>query len=209
MSATESTPLRAPVITVAGDRDPATEFDEERYREWHFLSPTAALVVLDEAGHFFLKYRAGELAAIVSTVHRSLERPAELSREARGGAAATWWVDAVSHAEEPASEHDADRAVAAAAAPAPTVRRFLAVAVGQLVSMTGSALTEFALPIWIYLQTGSIVQLRAARGARSGARHARRAARGCDRRPVRPAPGDARRRHRRRVASSSRSRCCT
>lgn len=36
--------------------------------------------------------------------------------------------------------------------------RFLAVAAGQLVSITGSALTEFAIPIWIYLNTGSIAQ---------------------------------------------------
>lgn len=143
-------PLQAPVIAVSGSRDPATEFAEERYREWQLFSPTTALVVLDEAGHFFLKYRATELAGIVSTVHRSLARPAELSRSARGGAAATWWVEAVSHAEGA----DADRTVVA-----PTVRSFLAVAMGQLVSMTGSALTEFALPLWIYLQTGSVAQL--------------------------------------------------
>jgi MFS family permease len=36
------------------------------------------------------------------------------------------------------------------------MRRFLAVAAGQLVSITGSALTEFAVPIWIYLTTGSL-----------------------------------------------------
>ncbi len=36
------------------------------------------------------------------------------------------------------------------------MRRFLAVASGQLVSITGSALTEFAVPLWIYLHTGSL-----------------------------------------------------
>jgi MFS family permease len=36
------------------------------------------------------------------------------------------------------------------------MRRFLVLAAGQLVSMTGSALTEFAIPIWIYLTTGSL-----------------------------------------------------
>ena len=36
--------------------------------------------------------------------------------------------------------------------------RFLAVAAGQMVSMTGTALTEFAIPLWVYLQTGSLVR---------------------------------------------------
>jgi MFS family permease len=38
------------------------------------------------------------------------------------------------------------------------MRRFLVVAAGQLVSVTGSALTEFAIPLWIYLTTGSLAQ---------------------------------------------------
>ena len=53
---------------MVGERDPATEYYQERYREWHFLTDTRRLVVLDEAGHFFLKYRADELAEIVTTV---------------------------------------------------------------------------------------------------------------------------------------------
>jgi MFS family permease len=36
------------------------------------------------------------------------------------------------------------------------MRRFLAVASGQLVSIIGSSLTEFAVPLWIYLHTGSL-----------------------------------------------------
>ncbi|PZG56755.1 non-ribosomal peptide synthetase, partial [Spongiactinospora gelatinilytica] len=65
-------PLRAPVISVAGERDPAMEFHQERYPEWHLIASTVGLVVLDEANHFFLKYRATELAAILTTVHPSL-----------------------------------------------------------------------------------------------------------------------------------------
>jgi MFS family permease len=41
---------------------------------------------------------------------------------------------------------------------APSFRRFLAVALGQLVSMTGSALAEFAIPVWMYLHTGSLLR---------------------------------------------------
>ena len=50
------------------------------------------------------------------------------------------------------------RAGATAVAPAvrPSMARFVGVAAGQLVSITGSALTEFAVPIWIYTRTGSL-----------------------------------------------------
>ncbi|GAA3170888.1 hypothetical protein [Nonomuraea salmonea] len=107
---------------------------------------------------FFLKYRAQELAEIVTTVHQDLEEPAHTAEPAVVGAGAagpvlteperprpagpprsggrTWWLHDVSHADT---------------MPAPTgvrpgIPRFLAVALSQLVSMTGSALTEFAVP---------------------------------------------------------------
>ncbi len=48
--------LLAPVISVCGERDPATEFHAERFQEWRSLTETTGLVVLAEAGHFFLKY---------------------------------------------------------------------------------------------------------------------------------------------------------
>lgn len=38
------------------------------------------------------------------------------------------------------------------------MRRFLMVALGQLVSLTGSALTQWAIPLWIYLETGSLAR---------------------------------------------------
>ncbi|MEU0569104.1 amino acid adenylation domain-containing protein [Nonomuraea sp. NPDC005983] len=136
-------PLRAPIISVAGEHDPATEFFEERYREWHFLSPRAAVVELDEAGHFFLKYRAEELAEIVTRTHLSLD-----ADTAVGGT--SWRLREVSRSDEGRQA----RVVGAG----PSMRRFVAVASGQLVSITGSALTEFAIPIWIYLATGSLAQ---------------------------------------------------
>ncbi|WP_433444169.1 non-ribosomal peptide synthetase/MFS transporter [Nonomuraea sp. CA-141351] len=134
-------PLRAPIISVAGERDPATEYFEERYREWHFLSPATAVVELDEAGHFFLKYRARELAEIVTRTHLALD-----SGQAVSGP--NWRLREVSHADRPAPSPG----------PQPSMRRFLGVAGGQLVSIMGSALTEFAIPIWIYLTTGSLAQ---------------------------------------------------
>ncbi len=66
--------LRAPIVSVVGSEDPVTDYYTERYAEWQFLSDTLGLVVLDQAGHFFLKYRADELAEIVTTVHPAIER---------------------------------------------------------------------------------------------------------------------------------------
>lgn len=117
-------PISAPVIAVVGDRDPATEFARERFREWHFLSPHAALVVLDEAGHFFLKYRAEELAQIVTGVHPALaDDSADTLPAPRSGH--PWWLGGRSRGDGGDPEVQ------------PSMRRFLAVASGQLLSITG------------------------------------------------------------------------
>ena len=39
------------------------------------------------------------------------------------------------------------------------MRTFLVVWAGQLVSVTGTALTGFGLQVWIYLETGSVTRL--------------------------------------------------
>ncbi|WP_433362638.1 non-ribosomal peptide synthetase/MFS transporter [Streptosporangium sp. CA-115845] len=194
----EARPFAAPVIAVVGERDPATEFYQERYREWLRLSGTAACVVLDEAGHFFVKYRARELADILTGTHLALARgqtaPLERAEDS------TWWLQGVSGEphrsdsppalvpvsgavegsdgamrtggsadlradlrivgpDEPVTAPVTAPATApAAGGPPPGMRRFLLVSVGQLVSITGSALTEFAIPIWIYLTTGSLAR---------------------------------------------------
>ncbi|GAA4199743.1 hypothetical protein GCM10022252_52010 [Streptosporangium oxazolinicum] len=182
-------PLRAPIISVAGDRDPATEFYQERYREWHLLTGSTAVVVLDEAGHFFLKYRAEELAAIVTGTHRAIASgdTAKLTRTDRS----TWWLGGVSTQDAAAEIAPATMAPAVTGAgplpgpetaspgtgtggappgtghpvatdpparsgPSPSMKRFAAVAAGQLVSIIGSSLTEFAIPLWIYITTGSL-----------------------------------------------------
>ncbi|MEV1178916.1 MFS transporter, partial [Nonomuraea sp. NPDC049784] len=179
------TPLRAPIVSVAGERDPATEYFEERYREWHFLSPAAAVVELDEAGHFFLKYRARELAEIVTRTHLALDSGAavsgpnwrlrEVSRtdhpdaatvpvsaSATGSTAAPLLVPSAGAGGEtgaaPGGGPDGGTGATPGGGPRPSMRRFMAVAGGQLVSIMGSALTEFAIPIWIYLTTGSLAQ---------------------------------------------------
>ena len=101
-------------MRIAGERDPTTDFYQERFREWHALTDSTAVVVLDEAGHFFIRYRATELATILTTVHTD---PAV--------AADTWRVHATSHA----TSHD--QGTPSPRGPAPSMRRFLTVALGQ------------------------------------------------------------------------------
>jgi MFS family permease len=109
------------------------------------------VVVLAEAGHFFLKYRAAEVAEIITTTHQALSREEpdveRLRRPARGPDA-TWWLHEVSRSDTPVRS----------AGVQPSIGRFLAVSSSQLVSVVGSALTEFAVPLWIYTTTGSVLQ---------------------------------------------------
>ncbi|MEV0608657.1 amino acid adenylation domain-containing protein [Polymorphospora rubra] len=183
------TPLRAPIVSVVGDRDRGTEWAEERYREWHFLSDRTALVSIDEGGHYFLKYRAEELAEIVTTVDGRLDGPVP-EPPADGGpppAGATapdgtdpdgtdpddggpddglepaWRLVEVSRRDgSPAPAKSAtDAKVAARRArrePAPSMKRFGLVAAGQIVTMAGTALTSFAVPLWIFIETGSLAR---------------------------------------------------
>ena len=78
------------------------------------------------------------------------------------------------------------------------MRRFLWVAAGQLVSATGSALTGFAVPLWVYLNSGSVAAFGviAVVGLVPGLLVAPFAGAVTDR--VEPPPGDARGRRRRR-----------
>ncbi|MGW1279939.1 amino acid adenylation domain-containing protein [Streptomyces tsukubensis] len=148
--------LSTPVVSVIGSADPGTEFHRERFREWGFLGTTTAVAVLDEGGHYFLKHRAAELAEIVTSVHPAVAgaEPARLGRQDRPEDA-TWWLDGV-HRESADPGPEPDSASAPATRTRRDTRRFVAVAASQMVSQTGSALTEFALPLWIFLSTDSV-----------------------------------------------------
>jgi amino acid adenylation domain-containing protein len=143
--------LRAPIISVVGERDPVTDYYTERYREWRFLADAAGLVVLEEAGHFFLRHRAQDLAEIITSTHPlpSGESRAVESPDGSGpDGAARWRLAGVSRRD----------AAADPGLPAdPSLRRFALVSFGQLVSITGSSLTGWAIPVWLYLTTHSLL----------------------------------------------------
>ncbi len=87
------------------------------------------------------------------------------------------------------------RAAAPAAVASPSMGRFLAVAAGQLVSIVGSALTEFALPIWIYTGPArwpsfALFWSRRRCCRRAGRAAGRRARRPVDRRRIMMLAGD-------------------
>jgi amino acid adenylation domain-containing protein len=138
--ATAPTRLRAPIISVVGERDPITEYYQERFREWRFLTDTAALVVLAEGGHFFLRHRADDLVDVLTrTVPELTGRPPATTGR--------WWVGGVSRAGA-----DGDDGAPVDVSP----RRFAVVSAGQLVSLAGSTLTGWAIPVWVYTTTGSL-----------------------------------------------------
>jgi surfactin synthase thioesterase subunit len=150
--------LRAPVISVVGERDPVTDYYQERYREWRFIARTAALVVLAEAGHFFLRHRADDLVQIITRTHRLIraDRTAEAGAApapsgngaAPPAARRSWQLLDVARGLEPADPvMPADR----------SMRRFGLVALGQLASITGSSLTGWAIPVWLYMTTRSLL----------------------------------------------------
>ncbi|TQF01913.1 alpha/beta fold hydrolase [Kitasatospora acidiphila] len=59
--------LRAPVHCVLGDADPATPEFGTRYLGWQVFAESVSLDVLPGAGHYFLRDRAAELAAIIES----------------------------------------------------------------------------------------------------------------------------------------------
>jgi surfactin synthase thioesterase subunit len=166
--------LHGQVIAVVGEWDPSTEYYRERYREWSVLSDAISLVVMGEAGHFFTRYRAAELAQILTRTHGALRDSAVDSLAAIGGTG-TWWLEdrfvqaagrdpSAEGDQRPAcSREDCDRETSRqdrsqAGAHEPSMHHFLAMTLSQLVSITGSSITRFALPLWIYLQTGSLTR---------------------------------------------------
>ncbi len=145
-------PLRAPVISVVGERDPGTDYYRERYREWEFLATTTALVVMEEAGHYFVKFRAQELADIITDVDCRLDGVTTPDPDS------SWNLVAVSSGPAGTRSAADGPPVEPRREPQPGMRRFSVVAAGQLISATGSALTAFAVPLWIYLETGSLLR---------------------------------------------------
>ncbi|WP_127503547.1 non-ribosomal peptide synthetase/MFS transporter [Actinoplanes solisilvae] len=120
--------LKAPVVSVIGQRDRVTDHYQERYLEWEHFAGDVSLAVLPNAGHFFIKSHADELSAVLVDLGAPRDETPPLS---------------------PLPQDSPVR---------PSVRRFGVVALGQFVSMIGSGLSSLVLSIWVYQRTGSLTQ---------------------------------------------------
>ncbi|WP_308250570.1 non-ribosomal peptide synthetase/MFS transporter [Nonomuraea rhizosphaerae] len=152
-------------LSVVGERDRLTEFHEERHREWDLLCAGTELEVIPDAGHYFLKHQAAELADILVRWH-ARRRAAADDREGEEGAT----VDRQGQKEvadvRPMTADDRRRPPPGANAATKLVRQpprrnlwgFVLVTIGQLVSMLGTRALAFGLGVWVYMETGSATQ---------------------------------------------------
>ncbi|MEU2742358.1 amino acid adenylation domain-containing protein [Streptomyces sp. NPDC007095] len=122
-------PLSAPILCVVGEADHSTELYQERYREWEVFADRIELATIPRAGHYFVRYQAAALAAILSD--RITAWTAGRLPERRGAARV-----------RPSG-----------------LRAFYTVAAGQFMSMLGSALSMFALGVWAYQRSGRVLDL--------------------------------------------------
>jgi amino acid adenylation domain-containing protein len=133
--AAERPPLAVPILCVVGERDRATDLYAERYAEWGAFADRVELAVVPKAGHYFLRHQAEQVATLVAD------------------RLASWSAGVL-------PPRLADRAVPVAGrAGRRELRSFYTVAAGQLVSTMGTALSSFALGIWVFQRTGRISDL--------------------------------------------------
>ncbi|MEU5096501.1 amino acid adenylation domain-containing protein [Streptomyces sp. NPDC020996] len=167
------TALKTPIDCVVGDRDRATELYQERVSEWHHFSDEVRLHVIEGAGHYFQKHQAAELVEIVAPPRTTGEpRP----DPAADGEPPVPGADGPAPAGEAPATPPRTRDAASAPAPArtsrlltppegvtvppprtaPSLRSFGLIAAGQAASLIGTALTSFALGLWVYQRTASV-----------------------------------------------------
>ncbi|MET8046927.1 amino acid adenylation domain-containing protein [Streptosporangium sp. NPDC005286] len=131
--------LAAPIVSVIGAADRATELYEERFREWGEFSDSVSLEVIEGAGHYFQKHQAAELADIITSYQG--RQPDDRTGNEQAGA-----------------DHEGNDRVGippGRTSPA-SLRTFFLVAAGQLLSVIGTGLTTFAMGLWVYQRSGSI-----------------------------------------------------
>jgi amino acid adenylation domain-containing protein len=120
--------LKAPLLAISGGADKLTDFATERVRDWEPLSRDVRLAVLPGAEHFFVRERPAELMTLI-----------------------TDWLDGV-----PVDLRAPAGTLAGAPVAKASLRSFVLVLIGQIVSLIGTGLSTFALGVWAYQRTGSV-----------------------------------------------------
>jgi fengycin family lipopeptide synthetase D len=136
--------FKAPITCVIGEGDRVTEFYQERYKEWEHFSDDVDLKTIKNAGHFFFKNQAAELAEYIKEKvglwqGRAQEVPqAERTDECIGSTSAL--------------KKQGKKQVV------PSMQLFLIVAIVQIISEVGTILSTFGTGIWVYQQTNALSQ---------------------------------------------------
>ena len=138
--------LKAPLLCIIGELDRTTEFYEEQYKDWEYFSDRVDVRVIPNAGHYFFKHQANSVAEIIQDqleTWRSLKEEENKTKALVG----------VDGKNEPVmGKPDIVKKPAT-----PNLKSFFILVFGQFVSMMGSNLTNFAMGIWVYKQTGAIL----------------------------------------------------
>lgn len=134
--------LRAPITCIVGGSDRMCEFYQERYREWEDFSRQVDLRVIANAGHYFQKYQAGELSAIL--------REKIDDWQGRNGQRAETVPEAAADPAGAIGSRTGGKTVR------PSMSLFMVLSFGQIISSLGSILSGFATGIWVYRQSGAV-----------------------------------------------------
>jgi amino acid adenylation domain-containing protein len=138
--------LKTPITSIVGAKDRMTEFYQERYHEWDFFSEAVDFQVIPHAGHYFQKHQAPELSRIIAgKVAEWQEKPLTVFETA------CETPSSVKPAVQTGKNLSSTNRVLQ-----PSIKIFLLVAFGQLISMIGTSLSGFAMGVWIYQKTGAV-----------------------------------------------------
>jgi MFS family permease len=140
----EKTKFKAPITCVIGEGDRATEFYEERYKDWEHFSENVDLKTIKYAGHFFFKNQAEELVGIIT-------EKVDLWQGRSIAALETKKIHEVKENKEKLKASGKREVV-------PSMKLFLIVAIVQIISQIGTILSTFGTGIWVYKQTNALSQ---------------------------------------------------
>jgi len=135
--------LNASILSIAGEMDRLTRFYEERYLDWAYFSDEVDLKVINEAGHFFHIYQTKELYdIIISAADEEIENRKEVKEKKSvhdrtdKKSVNSWGLN------DETKKH---------------LKNFFIVIFGQFISLMGSQMSSFAIGIWVYQKTGSML----------------------------------------------------
>ncbi|MGB7605977.1 MAG: MFS transporter, partial [Lutisporaceae bacterium] len=136
--------FKPPITCVVGEGDRVTEFYQERYKEWEHFSDNVDLKTIKDAGHFFFKNQAVELAELIKEKIELWQGRSSTKPEAKK--------------IEEAQEDKVKLKTLTGKQVVPSMSLFMMVAIVQIISEIGTILSTFGSGIWVYQQTNALSQ---------------------------------------------------